>query len=387
MDTDFHGYFYLCISVSIRGSFSYDSNIDFHNIRQACSQLSSDFMHRFQLTNQFLLSRNILLVTFAVLIISTAGQFNLNAAELPKLTKMTFQSSLDNSTQPALIWIPPKAMQEPTPLFIFLHSWSGDYKQNNNVWFAQAVARNWIYLHPNFRGRNDNPAACGSELARQDILDCIQQVIDSTEVDTSRVYLAGSSGGGHMSMLMAGYYPDRFSAVSAWVGISDLAEWYRFHSRGGKPSNYARMVQASTQGIPGQSPEADAQYKARSPIFHIQNVGDLPLDLNTGIHDGHTGSVPIVHTINAFNKIAQEKQAPLISPEEIETLSNEQPLSNPQSSDIVPVTEYDTRIYLRRQAGETRITVFEGGHESLPLPACRWLSKQDRKTDWVKSKE
>ncbi len=344
-------------------------------------------MHQFQRSRQFLILRHAYLMSVAVLVFSATGQVNLRAAELPTLTAISFQSSLDESTQPALIWIPPQAKVESTPLFIFLHSWSGDYKQNNNVWFAQAVARNWIYLHPNFRGRNDNPAACGSDLARQDILDCIQQVINSTEVDTSRIYLAGSSGGGHMSMLMAGYYPERFSAVSAWVGISDLAEWYRFHSRGGKPSNYARMVQASTQGIPGQSFEVDAQYMARSPIFHIQNVGDLPLDLNTGIHDGHTGSVPIVHTINAFNKIAAEKQAPLISPVQIETLSQEDPLTNPQPTDIVPVTEYGTRIYLRRHAGPTRITVFEGGHESLPLPACRWLSKQERKTEWVKSEK
>ncbi|WP_339744252.1 prolyl oligopeptidase family serine peptidase [uncultured Rubinisphaera sp.] len=342
-------------------------------------------MHRFLLSKQIHFLRYLLLMSFAVLIFPSVSPFKLQAAELPQLTEFTFQSTLDESTQPALIWIPPQAKVESTPLFIFLHSWSGDYKQNNNVWFAQAVARNWIYLHPNFRGRNDNPAACGSELARQDILDCIQKVIDSTKVDTSRIYLAGSSGGGHMSMLMAGYYPDRFSAVSAWVGISDLAEWHRFHSRGGKPTNYARMIQASTQGVPGQSPEVDAQYMARSPIFHIQNVGDLPLDLNTGIHDGHTGSVPIVHTLNAFNKIAAEKQAPLISPEEIETLNHEKPLTNPQPSDIVPVTEYGTRIYLRRRAGDTRVTVFEGGHESHPLPACRWLSKQERKTEWMKS--
>ena len=38
------------------------------------------------------------------------------------------------------------------------------------------------------------------------------------------------------------------------------------------------------------------------------------------------------------------------------------------------------RLFLRRNAGPARVTIFDGGHEGLPHAACEWLSKQHRKT-------
>ena len=119
------------------------------------------------------------------------------ADDLPPLSEISVTSSLDGSRQPSRTWIPKRASQRPTPLFVFLHSWSGDYRQDNSAWLKEAVARGWIFLHPNFRGRNDTPAACGSKLARSDILDAIDWVTDKYKVDPARIYLAGSSGGGH----------------------------------------------------------------------------------------------------------------------------------------------------------------------------------------------
>jgi len=304
------------------------------------------------------------------------------AADLPALTEFKFRSTLDDSEQPALVLMPEQAKTESTPLLVFLHSWSGNYLQNNSKWQREAVERNWGYLHPNFRGRNDHPEACGSELARQDILDSIQHVLENANIDRSRIYLAGTSGGGHMAMLMAGYHPAKFSAVTAWVGISDLAEWHRFHARTTPIGNYARMIERSLGGPPGQSKEIDARYRSRSPIFHLDNTGDLPLDLNAGIHDGHTGSVPIAHTLNAFNRIARAQGTREVTAAEIEQLSNEQPLTTPQPSDEVPKSEYNVDIHLRRHAGPARVTIFEGGHEGLPQPAVKWLEQQRRKTSW-----
>lgn len=245
--------------------------------------------------------------------------------ELPELAEVRIQSTFDGSLQPALLWAPDDAQSRPTPLLIFLHSWSGDYRQKNDTWQKEAVDRGWIYLHPDFRGRNDKPAACGSKLARHDVLDARDYVLRNYKVDQSRIYLAGTSGGGHMAMLMAGYHPEQFSAVSAWVGISDLAAWHQFHAKDGQPQNYARMVAACCGGPPGASPQVDAEYRARSPLFHLHRTGDLPLDLNSGMHDGHTGSVPIRHTLLAFNAIATAKGEPIVTAAEIEQLSTEMP--------------------------------------------------------------
>ncbi|WP_417386305.1 alpha/beta hydrolase family protein [Gimesia sp.] len=297
-----------------------------------------------------------------------------------KLELIKVKSSLDQSLQPSMLWAPATAKTTPTPLFVFLHSWSGNYKQNNAKWLQEAEQRGWIYLHPDFRGVNQQPEACGSRLARQDILDAIDYVIKHYDVDQSRIYLAGSSGGGHMTMLMAGHHPDRFSAASAWVGISDLAEWYRFHLKDGVPQNYARMILKSLTDKPGTSDEIDAEYRDRSPLFWIGNATELPLDLNAGVTDGKTGSVPFANTINAFNVLAKKNHTTPVSEEEIEQLWELGTLKDPQPSDQVTDETYGREIHLRRKSGNARVTIFQGGHEGLPEPACEWLSKQSRDT-------
>lgn len=310
------------------------------------------------------------------------GIANAQNGDLPPLADVTVKSSIDSAIGHCKLWAPESAKAEATPLFVYLHSWSAGYEQNNSAWFKEALRRQWIFLHPDFRGPNRRPEACGSELARQDILDAIAMVASEYKVDTDRVYLAGTSGGGHMAMLMAGYYPERFSAVSAWVGISDLAEWYRFHSRSGKPDRYAQNILACTGGPPGASPEVDQQYKARSPIFHLQQVGDLPLDLNAGVNDGHTGSVPISHTLRAFNVVAKAGEHDPISDAEIKQLVNDRKLAQPQAGDEAKDATYGRKILLRRSAGPARATIFAGGHEGLPFAACEWLAQQKRETKW-----
>jgi len=302
------------------------------------------------------------------------------AAKRTSLIPIEVKSTLDQSLQPSLIWAPEAAKTTPTPLLVFLHSWSGTYKQNNAKWQKEAIKRGWIYLHPNFRGVNQQPEACGSQLARQDILDAIDYVIEHYQVDPSRIYLAGSSGGGHMTMLMAGHHPDRFSAASAWVGISDLADWYRFHVKDGKPQNYARMILKSLTEKPGVSSQVDAEYRDRSPLYWIGNATEVPLDLNAGVTDGQSGSVPFAHTLRAFNMLAEKNQTTPVSKAEMQQLWDHGKLKDPQSTDQATDETYGRDIHLRRNSGLARVTIFEGGHEGLPGPACEWLSKQSRDT-------
>ncbi|HAB10943.1 MAG TPA: prolyl oligopeptidase [Planctomycetaceae bacterium] len=302
------------------------------------------------------------------------------ADDLPPLSEISVTSSLDGSRQPSRTWIPKRASQRPTPLFVYLHSWSGDYRQDNSAWLKQAVARGWIFLHPNFRGRNDTPAACGSKLARADILDAIDWVADKYQVDPSRIYLAGSSGGGHMAMLMAGHHPRRFSAVSAWVGISDLGEWYRFHLKDGQPQNYARMILKSLGGPPGTSKPIDLQYRDRSPVSVLNRAADVPLDLCAGVHDGKTGSVPIHHTLKAWNIVARARKAKVISDSEMDQLWTAGRLKTPGQGENVKDNEFGRLIHLRRRSGPSRVTIFEGGHEGLSAPASAWLARQKRLT-------
>ena len=317
-------------------------------------------------------------VTFiaTVILLCTGGV----RAEVPPLAEIQVTSTLDGTLQPSRLWLPEAAKTEPTPLLVSLHTWSSDYKQDRSRWHQQAVDRGWIYLMPNFRGRNDHPAACGSPLARQDILDATDWVIEKYQVDTNRIYLAGVSGGGHMSLLMAARHPERFSAVSAWVGISDLADWYRFHSRGGKPERYAQMIAACCEGAPGDSAEVDRQYHERSSIHFLHQAVGLPLDVNAGVKDGKAGSVPIHHSLRAFNVVAQADGHQTIPEAEMDRLWERGRLPNPKASDRRPDPSYSREVLLRRQAGVARVTIFDGGHEALPDAACTWLARQARPT-------
>ena len=53
------------------------------------------------------------------------------------------------------------------------------------------------------------------------------------------------------------------------------------------------------------------EYRIRSPLGRLSSaaVAGVPIDLNAGIRDGHVGSVPIGHTLRAFDALAQANGA------------------------------------------------------------------------------
>jgi len=304
-----------------------------------------------------------------------------------ELQTVQIQSTADQSLQPARYLAPASAADTKTPLLVFLHSWGGSYKQHKPNWIREAVRRNWIFLQPDFRGPNNRPQACGSEAAQQDILDAIDWAKQEFKVDLSRIYLVGASGGGHMALLMAGRYPQRFSAVSAWVGITDLAAWHRFHSAGKVQHRYAKMIEQCCGGPPGTSTIVDHEYRQRSPLHWLGNIHSLPIDLAAGVHDGkkgpdgRVGSVPFVHTINAFNVIASRNKTPIVSDAEVENLQKHGRLDAPTAADADP--NFGRTVYLRRTSANSRVTIFEGGHEGLPRPICAWLQCHRRPTSSI----
>jgi pimeloyl-ACP methyl ester carboxylesterase len=294
--------------------------------------------------------------------------------------RVEIPSSLDGTLQPSYVMWSATSAESPErrPLLVTLHSWSADLEQRNLPLERLALERDWLVLAPNFRGVNNHPEACGSPLAQQDILDAVAWMQKNYPVDPARIYLTGSSGGGHMTLLMAGRYPQRWSAVSAWVPITDLAAWHERHADGG----YGEMLRNCCGGPPGDSAEVDRQYRERSPQTHLARVGDLPVDIAAGIHDGHEGSVPIDHSLLAFNIIATSRKGETISPAEISQLLEPQGrLTNPRPSDQVEDETFGRAIYLRRQVGNARVTIFEGGHEGIARAAVEWLAPQVRATD------
>ena len=305
----------------------------------------------------------------AVCVLAAGG---LSAAERKKVF---VESSIDGVRQPCYIILPEgfDAAGPPRPLLVSLHSWSADVEQRNTGLEEEAAQRGWIYLFPHFRGPNKRPEACGSPKAQQDILDAVAWTRQRHPVDKKRIYLAGGSGGGHMTMLMVGRHPNVWTAASAWVGISDLASWHARHAK----DNYGEMLRSCCGGPPGSSREVDEQYQQRSPLTHLHRATETPLDIAAGVHDGHKGSVPIRHSLDAFNVIAKAVGAETVSEEEIAQISRpDGRLEAPRPCDLEKDPDLGRAIYLRRTASKSRVTIFEGGHEVVAGAAVAWLAGQ-----------
>ena len=291
-----------------------------------------------------------------------------------EVQEIKYPSKADNTRQPALFYAP-AGQGEPRPLLVGLHTWSSDYRQNNSPYGKWCIEQKWNFIHPNFRGPNRRPEATGSELVVADILSAVEFAKKNGAVDETRIYLVGASGGGYAALLMAGRAPEVWAGVSAWVPILDLAQWHAHTSK--RKMKYASEIENSIGGKPVPGSEAAAEAMKRSPVTYLARAKGVALDINAGITDGHNGSVPISHSLEAFNLLAAAKDR--LSAKQITEFVRTAKV--PQSiTDAVPVdkTYGAKRVLFRRQSGTARVTIFQGGHEIIPVAALHWLAKQQR---------
>jgi acetyl esterase/lipase len=289
--------------------------------------------------------------------------------------RITFRSKADDSNQGAWFYRPPG--DGPVPLLVTLHPWSSDTDTYHRQCIGWCIDKGWAAIAPDFRGANSKPAACGSELAVKDILSSVEWARGQAPVDANRIYLIGTSGGGFAALLMAGRAPEVWAGVSAWAGISDLAAWHRQQTApGGPPGRYDASIEKCCGGPPGASAAVDEQYRLRSPLTWLPKAAGVPLDINAGIHDGHSGSVPISHSLLAFNAVAAEKDR--VAEDDIGFMVDKAAVPAGLQSPIDDPAYGRKKPLFRRVSGVARVTIFDGGHELVAVPALLWLEQQRR---------
>ncbi len=284
--------------------------------------------------------------------------------------KTTYLSSADNTMQPTLFYKPKG--DKSVPLLVALHTWSSDYLQPEPAYAEWCMAKGWAFIHPDFRGPNNTPEACGSELVIKDILSAVDYARQNANVDPDRIYLVGVSGGGYAAMLMAGRAPQLWAGVSAWCGIFDLKDWY--HQTLARKLGYADMIARCCGGIPGTNAEVDAQFRTRSASSSFHQAGGLPMDLNTGIFDGHKGSVPTSQSLEAFNCLAAPGDR--IAAADVTSITDEAKIPDSLKTEINDPLYSRGKALMRRTSGNTRVTVMEAGHVILFEAALAWLEQQ-----------
>ncbi len=236
-------------------------------------------------------------------------------------------STLDGSVQPSIFY--PSDRDGKRPLLVGLHTWSFDRFNCIKPMLPYAEERGFHFLCPEFRGPNltSNPhhtEACGSLLAKQDIRDAVDYVIEHYDVDTDNIFLLGCSGGGHMALMMAGYCPEVFRCIGAFVPITDLHTWVDQNPR------YTEHILACC------SHDTEEMAK-RSPMSYL----DVIARSNTKIfHGKYDPSVPMAHSLDFYNTLL--KQYP------------------------------DCSVYL---------DIFDGGHQMDMRTAAAWIESQYRKTE------
>lgn len=285
--------------------------------------------------------------------------------------------------QPAMCQ--PAKGESPRPLLVALHTWSFSYDANCSDYCKVAEQYNWHMIHPHFRGPNWTPEGCGSDLVVSDLEDAVAYMKQNYNVDPAKIYLVGGSGGGHCSLLLAARRPELWSAVSAWCPISDIALWHKQSNE--RKNNYGKHIEQACGGAPCESEKALYEARLRSPLTWLPNATDqVTLDINTGIHDGHTGSVPVGQAIRAFNAVAAEEDR--ISEEDIAYIEvNEKIPEHLAAKEGDPAYGKHT-VYLRIQSKRARLTLFEGGHDILPSVSAEWLERQafGKAPDWSAGK-
>lgn len=270
------------------------------------------------------------------------------------------RSTADGSMQKARFYA--SAAKENAPLIVSLHTWSGDFNQEDPL-AEEMILRGWNYIHPDFRGPNNRPEAGGSDLVIADIEDAINYALRNSDADPSDVHIIGVSGGGYATLAayMKINYPVR--SFNAWAAISDLEAWYDECSS--RKLKYTEDLENLTTG---GTHFDEAEARRRSPM-HMSFPGNKRagacLNIFAGISDGYSGSVPITHSINFFNTISRTKypgELSLAVPDSIiiKLLGRQ---VNPQNYNEKKLA--GRNVYLSSAAPDLRLTIFEGGHEMI----------------------
>jgi dienelactone hydrolase len=288
---------------------------------------------------------------------------------VPRIEEVRITSSRDRSAQPAL-WLPPSG-GGPRPLLVVLHSWSTGYENIAGSPYAQwAQQRGWAMIQPDFRGPFDRPQATGSDLAVQDVLDAVDFASRDPGVDRERVFAIGFSGGGLMSLLLAGRHPERFAGLVSWVPIDDLAAWYEY-SRSADP-RYAEEIAASCGGDPTAVAAALAQCERRSPRAYLDKArkARIPVYIGHGLADT---VVPPDHALRAFNRLARPEDA--IPPDVVAAAARNELPAGSLGSVRAPTffRAPDPRVVFARRSGPVTVVLFEGEHDMVYHPGLEWM--------------
>lgn len=201
-----------------------------------------------------------------------------NALIRPK--KVTYKTK-DGFTIPAYLYEPVLAAGAKAPGILYIHG--GPTAQFSDTYQAEVqylAMRGYAVLLPNIRGSSgygkafeDANNACWGRCDLVDVTAGTDFLRTLPYVDGERMGITGTSYGGCMSLAAAAFAPGVFQAA---VAVSGYGDW--FHMIQEQEMRHLKLVEYEF----GPLPQADAVYRASSPIFNIRDI-QTPIMLLHGI--------------------------------------------------------------------------------------------------------
>ena len=280
---------------------------------------------------------------------------------------------MDGKKEPALFYA--SNSERKKPLLVVLHSWSSEYLQEVSVPYAIWARRyDWAFIQPNYRGAFDNPEAMASDVAVQDIIDAVNFAKGNANIDESRIYLVGSSGGAMTALLAASKRPDIWAGVAAWVPVYNLVDWYAFTTQ--YPERYyLGNVACACGGIPVPGSVAAEECTRRSPSSYLSQAKGVPVFLAHALTDV---LVPVSHSVRAFNVLAQPQDT--ISEAQIRHMIFQKELPPDMESDAKSpyFSGKDPKVLFTRNSENLHFVIYDGVHDMAYNPSLLWLSEQQK---------
>jgi poly(3-hydroxybutyrate) depolymerase len=134
----------------------------------------------------------------------------------------TWRESVDGHEREAIALTPPGS--GPTPLVIVMHGSKGSPEQmiGDHGWAETLRARGWAGLFPR-TGHEGKPVQDGTG-DTSFLLQLLDRAPKELEIDRSRVYAVGFSGGARSVYLLAAQHGERLSAIGACSGVVAMKE-------------------------------------------------------------------------------------------------------------------------------------------------------------------
>lgn len=268
-------------------------------------------------------------------------------------------SKLDNTIQKAYFY--KSKSSKPQPLVVSLHPWRGSFDQYDTLAYL-CKQKNINYIHPDFKGPNNNPNACCSDFVIQEIDASIKYAVEHANVDTSKIYLIGGSGGAYATLMMYMRSSSNIRKYSSWAAISDLFQWYDDC----KIRNNKKAINEIRACTNSQKSLNIEEFNKRSPIKYptpIEKQKTSQLLIYAGVYECVTGGVPITHSINFYNKVLSDLKitdtSKYISDKEKLFLLEHRKAINKNGK------LGNREIILQKEIPNIKITIFKGGHELL----------------------